>query len=74
MNLVADVSSSMHENMPAVKSIMNNFLNTVQFGVGDQIALTQFSDTSYVSQNFTSDKNKIASQINDMSADGGTKL
>ena len=41
INLVADVSGSMEENMPAVQGIMSNFLNTVQFGVGDRIALTQ---------------------------------
>lgn len=74
INLVADVSGSMYSNISSVQGIMNNFVNTVQFGVGDQIALTQFSDTSFVTQNFTSDRNSIVSQINRMSAGGGTKL
>lgn len=74
INLVADLSASMSNNLQSAKGIMNNFLNTVQFGVGDQIALTGFSDTSYVIQNFTSEKNDIISRVNDMTTYGGTKL
>ena len=50
ISLVADVSGSMYENMYDVKGIMNNFLNTIQFGVGNQIALTQFSATRVLHQ------------------------
>ncbi len=74
INLVADVSGSMDDDMYTIKGIMNNFLNTVQFGVGDEIALTTFSDASYVAQNFTSDKSSIIERINWMEAYGGTKL
>ena len=74
INLVADVSGSMDGDLYTVKGIMNNFLNTVQFGVGDQIALTEFSDTSYLAQNFTSDKSSIIEQVNWMDTYGGTKL
>ena len=74
VNLVADVSGSMDNNMGAVKQTMKNFLATIQFGVGDQIALTAFSDTMYVINNFTTDKNALYRGVDSLKADGGTKL
>lgn len=74
INLVADLSGSMEADISSVKGIMNNFLNTVQFGVGDKIALTTFSDTSSLVQNFSSNKEQIRSSINSMGTYGGTKL
>lgn len=74
INLVADVSGSMSGNMGATKSVMNNFLNTVQFGVGDQVGLIAFDDVSYGLADFTDNKSTLTSAVNGMSLGGMTKL
>ena len=74
INLVADVSGSMSENMDATKEVMNNFLDTVQFDVGDQVGLIAFDDVSYHLADFTDNKSLLTSAVNDMSVGGLTKL
>lgn len=74
INLVADVSGSMCDYMAATKQVMNNFLNTVQFGVGDQVGLMAFDDVSYRLSDFTGDKSSLSSSINGMTEGGMTKL
>lgn len=74
INLIADVSGSMDGNMDAVKSVMNRFLDTVQFDVGDQVGLIAFDDISYYLQDFISDKQALSSSINSMELGGMTKL
>ena len=74
INLVADVSGSMCDYMSATKQVMNNFLNTVQFGVGDQVGLMAFDDISYRLSDFTGDKSSLSSSINNMTEGGLTKL
>lgn len=74
INLVADVSGSMCDYMSATKQVMNNFLNTVQFGVGDQVGLMAFDDISYRLSDFTGDKSSLSSSINNMTEGGVTKL
>src|SRR5699024_2116917 len=44
INMVADVSASMNGTpLTKAKSIMNNFLDSVQFNIGDKVELTTFS-------------------------------
>lgn len=74
INLVADVSGSMSGNMDATKQVMNRFLDTVQFNVGDEVGLIAFDDVSYILQDFTNDKSSISEKIYGMSEGGMTKL
>ncbi len=72
--LVADISGSMEYVLPQTKSAMKNFLGTVQFDKGDEVELTQFSDNAYVCNSFTNNRNELNSAIDEMYADGGTRL
>ncbi len=74
INLIADVSGSMYGNMDAAKSVMNRFLDTVQFDVGDKVGLIAFDDVSYYLQDFINDKAALSSSINAMELGGSTKL
>ena len=74
INLVADVSGSMCDYMSATKEVMNNFLDTVQFDVGDQVGLMAFDDVSYRLSDFTGNKSSLESSINNMTEGGMTKL
>lgn len=75
INLLADTSGSMDgQRMESAKSIMRNFLNTVQFNAGDQVKLTQFNSIIDKSGFFGNDLNQLNQTINSYSATGGTKL
>lgn len=72
--LVADISGSMGDLLPEAQRGMKNFINTVQFQKGDEIELTQFSDRAYICNSFTNDATQLNNAINQMYADGGTRL
>ena len=74
VNLVADISGSMSGNMDATKEVMNTFLDTVQFDVGDKVGLMAFDDISYQLSDFTDSKSSLSAAINKMAENGGTKL
>ena len=75
INLLADTSGSMDgQRMESAKSIMRNFLNTVQFNAGDQVKLTQFNSIIDKSGFFSNDINQLNQTISSYSATGGTKL
>ena len=75
LNLLADTSGSMSgQRMESAKSIMRNFLSTVQFNAGDQVKLTQFNSIIDKSGFFSNDVNRLNQTINSYSATGGTKL
>ena len=75
INLLADTSGSMDgQRMESAKSIMRNFLNTVQFNAGDQGKLTQFNSIIDKSGFFSNDINQLNQTISSYSATGGTKL
>lgn len=74
VNLVADISGSMSGNMDATKEVMNAFLDTVQFDVGDKVGLMAFDDISYRLSDFTDSKSSLSSAINGMVENGTTKL
>ena len=75
LNLLADTSGSMSgQRMESAKSIMRNFLSTVQFNAGDQVKLTQFNSIIDKSGFFSNDLNRLNQTINSYAATGGTKL
>ena len=67
INMVADISGSM-EGYPLenAKQIMSNFLNQVQFSIGDKVELTGFSDGVYTFEEFTNDAQALQNQIYDL--------
>lgn len=75
INLLADTSGSMDgQNMQSAKSVMTNFLNTVQFSAGDQVKLTQFNSYIDKSGYFTGDITTLNNTISGYAASGQTKL
>lgn len=74
ISMVADVSGSMDISMPRVQDIMSNFLDNVQFDVGDQIELSSFDDEFQIEEYFTSDRASLVDKVYELEADGGTKL
>lgn len=74
ISLAADISGSMYYNMEQAKQAMRNFVNTVQFDKGDEIELTEFNESSYICQSFTSQSASILNSIDTMQAGGSTRL
>lgn len=75
INLLADTSGSMMgESMDSAKSIMKNFLNTVQFSAGDQVKLTPFNSMIDKLGYFTGDLGALSTEVDGYFADGETKL
>lgn len=74
ISMLADVSGSMDVHMSQVQSVMTNFLENVQFEVGDQIELSSFCDDFQIEEYFTSNRESLVQKVNTLSADGGTKL
>ncbi|WP_455717619.1 vWA domain-containing protein, partial [Anaerosporobacter sp.] len=74
LGLVADISGSMGDKLIQVQQGMTNFIETVQFSKGDEVELTEFSDSAYVCKSFTNNSSDILSAINMMSTQGSTRL
>ncbi|MEH2955353.1 VWA domain-containing protein [Candidatus Merdisoma sp. JLR.KK011] len=72
--LVADVSGSMWEQMPLVQRSMTNFLDCLQYSVGDKAALITFDNLVKVNRDFTGDKNVLTGEINNMYVGNATAL
>ena len=73
--MVADTRSRIEgKRLISELNVMSNFLNTVQFNVGDKVKLTEFN--SYIDKTgvFTSDKNALNQKIFSYFASGQTKL
>lgn len=75
INMVADVSGSMEGSpLQEAKSIMSNFVNSVQFSSGDKVELTVFSTGVCIEQEFCSDAGLLVSDINSLVTDDMTSL
>lgn len=75
IDMVMDVSGSMSgKSLTQVKSIMNSFVDSVQFDSGDLVELTTFSSDVNINCEFTNDKQTLKNKINGFSANGVTSL
>lgn len=75
ISMVADVSGSMRgSKLSSAKSVMAEFLNSVQPSAGDKVSLITFDDTADIMTAFTNDMNLVANQINAMQDGGQTAL
>ena len=75
INMVADVSGSMQGTpLSKAKSIMNNFLDSVQFNIGDKVELTTFSTGVQQAVEFTKDKSTLSQTINGLTTGNMTSL
>lgn len=75
INMVADASGSMQGSpLTSAKSVMQTFLNSVQFSIGDQVELTTFSTGVHTVVAFTKDKTKLDSSIQSITTDNMTSL
>lgn len=65
VDIVADVSGSMSgAPLNTAKSVMANFVNSVQFAAGDMVELISFSTGVYVEEPFTNNAGSLISRIN----------
>lgn len=67
IDMVADVSGSMEgDPLYEAQELMGEFIDTVQFGAGDQVELTSFSTGVYLQQEFTDDASILKNCINNL--------
>lgn len=65
IDIVADISGSMYgEPLNTAKSVMTNFINSVQFSAGDMVELISFSTGVYIEEPFTNNANTLISKVN----------
>lgn len=75
IDMVADISGSMSGRpMSEAKSVMNRFLDSVQFDAGDEVELTSFSSGVYPVESFTKDAGLLKQRVNSLSTHGETSL
>lgn len=75
IDMVADVSGSMDgAPMAQAKSIMSNFINSVQFSSGDMVELTSFSTGVRLEEQFCNDASVLINDINNLYTDDMTSL
>lgn len=80
IDIVADVSSSMNlmtsngTNMQVSQQAMINFVNQIQFNVGDKAGLMSFADGIKRNLYFTDDKSSLINQINNLQMGNMTSL
>ena len=75
VNMVADASGSMSgSDIDNAKNTMGNFLGQVQYDFGDTVSLTVFSTEIEKQVPFTSDYEKLKSEVQSIAAGGGTAL
>lgn len=75
VDMVADVSGSMDGNpLEEAKSIMNSFVESVQFDAGDQVELTSFATGVRLEQEFCDDPDLLTRKINQFTTGDMTSL
>lgn len=75
VNMVADVSGSMKGYpLDEAKELMNGFIDSVQFDIGDQIELTSFSTGVYLEQEFTDNPSLLKSCVDNLYTSDMTSL
>ena len=74
INLTADISGSMGDELGHVKQVMKDFLGYMQFGAGDRASLITFDDNISVDVDFTSEKNTLVSAVDHMTLGNMTAL
>ncbi len=75
VDMVVDVSGSMSGSpLNEAKSIMNRFIQSVQFGAGDLVEITSFSTGVRLEQEFCDDSSLLIQKINQLSTDDMTSL
>ncbi len=74
INLVADKSGSMVNDMDRTRQVMGEFINSLDFSKGDQVEILAFDDIVQQMCCYTGDRALLANGINNMSPEGGTAL
>lgn len=75
VDMVADVSGSMSGSpLNEAKSIMNNFISSVQFEAGDLVELTSFATGVRLEQEFCDDASLLTQKVNGLDTGDMTSL
>jgi uncharacterized protein with von Willebrand factor type A (vWA) domain len=72
--LVADISGSMYEQIDETKSAIVEFVDNIQFAVGDKASLISFDSYVYEDIDFSNNKSNIQFMINSLHTGSATAL
>ena len=72
--VLLDKSGSMDEDLGEMQDAMRNFINTLDYKVGDKAELMAFDTYLMYMSTFTGDKNLLLNGVSNMTADGQTAL
>lgn len=72
--LVADVSGSMYDQIGIVKDAMSQFVNCMQYSVGDRCALITFDNTVNLDKDFTGNAQELVNVIQNLYVGNCTAL
>lgn len=74
INMVMDVSGSMSNDINTCKRIALNFIENIDFNIGDTVETIEFNDVCKINNYFTANKQSLINSINGMETDGQTAL
>jgi Mg-chelatase subunit ChlD len=75
IGMVADVSGSMEGGpLNEAKSVMSDFVSSVQFSAGDKVELISFSTGVYLEEQFTNSESNLKTKINSLTTGDMTSL
>ncbi|MDO5689800.1 MAG: VWA domain-containing protein [Tissierellia bacterium] len=72
--LVADISASMSDYIRQVKTMMNNFVSSLDYSVGDAVCFITFNTSSYLNLDYTDSLPDLQSSISGVEVSGRTAL
>ena len=72
--ILLDKSGSMYEDMAEMQNAMSDFVNSLDYEIGDKAELMTFDTYLMYMTTFTGDKNRLLNGISNMSANGQTAL
>lgn len=74
INMVMETSGSMNSQMNLCKDMAVQFINNIDFTMGDKVEIIEFNDTSNVNNYFTSNRESLINSINGLQTRGQTAL
>ena len=74
IDIVADKSGSMESDLPHMQQIMDDFVTSLDYGLGDQVEILSFDSYVMYMCTYTQDVSWLRNGIYSMAADGGTAL
>lgn len=74
IDIVADKSGSMDQDMPKIQSVLSQFINSLDYNNGDQAEFLAFEDSVMYMCSYTRNSNLLNNGVASLSANGRTAL